>query len=39
LSYELQKDNGFGGAFVSLIGGTTDSLETTYTIGVDIKSG
>jgi hypothetical protein len=32
LSYELQIDNGIGGNFTSLIGGTEDSLETTYTV-------
>ena len=32
LSYELQMDNGDGGNFTSLIGGTSYSLATTYTV-------
>lgn len=32
-------DNGKGGDYVSLIGGTSNSLETTYTIASGITSG
>jgi len=32
-------DNGKGGTFISLIGGTSDSLETEYTISAGIQSG
>ena len=39
LSYELQMDNGKGGNFTSLIGGTTDSLETTFTTATGITTG
>lgn len=39
ISYELQMDNGKGGAFSSLIGLSSNSLETTYTIASGIQSG
>ena len=39
LSYELQKDDGAGGAFESLIGAASNSLETTYTIAYNITGG
>lgn len=39
LSYELQMDNGLGGSFVSLIGYSSDSMETTYTITENIATG
>lgn len=39
LSYELQMDDGIGGNFTSLIGGSKDSLETTFTISTGITEG
>jgi hypothetical protein len=39
LSYEIQMDNGNGGSFVSLIGGSSNSMETVYLISTGITVG
>ncbi len=39
LSYSIEMDNGKGGSFVSLAGGISNRLATTYTIATGIQSG